>query len=95
VISKGVQELTDRVQLLLEYDSQMSKLKILKSIKPHTQARELLLKAFLLNIQAYDSCGPDFFHSFHIYIKKAWMILSNVDPPVMALYRQKNKGQKK
>ena len=95
VISEGIQEFSDKCQSSSEDDPQMPVLMIQKSIFLHTQAREVLIKAFLLNIRSYDSIGHDFFRSFHMYIKKAGMILSNVDPPVKALYRHKIQAKKK
>ena len=88
VIIKGIQELTDIYQSH-DVDPQISGSIKTKSILVHTKARELLIIAFLLNIRPYSSDYNDFPSSFYVYIKKAEIVLSNVDPPVSMLYRHK------
>lgn len=58
----------------------------LKSILAHTIERENAIRTFLSDMLSFDYTSDTFFRLFHKYLKKAGMILSNVDPPVKTLY---------
>ena len=61
----------------------------LKSIRSHTIIREHALRTFLSSFLSFDTDYCDFFHLFHIFLKKTRIIMSDVDPPVIVLYPTK------
>jgi len=58
----------------------------LKSIYSHTIKREGAIRDFLSSLLSFETDFRDFFHLFHIYLKKTRILMSNVDPPVKTLY---------
>jgi len=62
-----------------------------KSIFAHTIERENALRFFLSDILSFDRDNVSFFKLFHTYVKKARIVLSNIDPTVRELYYSRNR----
>ena len=91
IVSEGKHELAVKYLPAFGRKHDVAQWPGLKSILAHTIERENALRVFLSDLLPFDQDNDNFFRLFHTYIKKARIILSNVDPPVRKLYFSRNR----